>query len=222
MSQRGEKDQSSAASKPFNILKPDTASLERLDQPDYIRAALVNRGLASWIEADRYLHCCEMCNLSDPFDLYGVEGAACFILSRLQQEYSVVIFGDYDADGITGTSILLSILQAISPHRGESAVLLGRKISDGVSYYIPNRHEGYGLSDEFCDICTSKLKKGDVVITVDCGISCHKQVNALQAHGLGVVITDHHPQHGDIPPDANHIVHPSPRHPLSGPLATPV
>lgn len=104
----------------------------------------------------------------------------------------IMIFGDYDVDGISGTAIMVHTLKALGAR---------------VSYRLPHRlKDGYGLSDTFVNEFASV--GATLVITVDCGISCKSQIELAKSHGIDVIVTDHHtiPEHF---PDAAHaILHP--------------
>ncbi len=133
----------------------------------------------------------KLTSLRDPHDLPGATAAAEMIWQAVQEQKSIAIYGDYDVDGISGTSILLQLLK-----------LLGAK----VSYYIPNRlSEGYGLNAE----ALRKLAAAgtQMVITVDCGIANVEQARTAQELGLQLIVTDHH-EFADELPDAAALVHP--------------
>src|SRR5262249_25943251 len=104
---------------------------------------------------------------------------------------SIVVYGDYDADGMTATAILLSCMQ-----------LLGAK----ASFYVPNRiDEGYGLND---DALRTLAERGEqVIVTVDGGIASLNEARTARELGLELIITDHHEMAAELP-DAAAIVHP--------------
>jgi single-stranded-DNA-specific exonuclease len=113
-----------------------------------------------------------------------MEAAVDRLLAARRAGGKVVIFGDYDADGVTATAILLDVLS---------------DLGWDVSHYIPNRfHEGYGLSEAALrEIAASNPA---VVVTVDCGIRSLSEVAWAQARGLDVIITDHHQPGEELPP----------------------
>ena len=101
-----------------------------------------------------------------------------FILSEIRNNSRICIYGDYDADGITATALMVSILSHVSAE-GQ------------VGYYIPSRfEEGYGLNYEA--LKTIKEKGFDVVVTVDCGSVSANEVSYAREIGLKIVVTDHH------------------------------
>ncbi|WP_459891481.1 single-stranded-DNA-specific exonuclease RecJ [Desulfothermus okinawensis] len=117
--------------------------------------------------------------------------AAEFIVEKLKSGSKIAIWGDYDVDGITSTSILVDLLK----RKGFLP-----------TYYIPNRlTEGYGLNLKGLKKLVSE--DVDLVVTVDCGISNIEEVRWLREQGVDVVVTDHH-MPLDILPDANFIINP--------------
>lgn len=121
-------------------------------------------------------------------DLPDIEIAVERIISAIENEETVLIFGDYDMDGMTATTIMYSYLKE-------------RGLKD-LSYYIPNRIEqGYGLTlDAVADIEKIYAKKlPSLMITVDCGITSVKEIEELKKKGIDVVITDHHEPSDEIP-----------------------
>jgi len=129
--------------------------------------------------------------LQSPFRLADMDKAVERIGQALREKEAIVIYGDYDADGVCATSILMeyfSILKA------------------DVSYYIPERHrEGYGLNEAAVRKLASAGKK--LMITVDCGISSRKEVALAKEAGLDVIVTDHH-ECPAILPDAVAVIDP--------------
>ncbi len=119
----------------------------------------------------------------DPFLMNDMQAAVERILAALQNKEKILISGDYDADGITATSIL---------------VLFLKRFGADVTYVIPNRlTDGYGLSDSVVARIEEKTPK--LVITVDCGISNAEQVAYLMEKGIDVIVTDHHVVLGELP-----------------------
>ena len=119
----------------------------------------------------------------DPFLLPDMEIAVDRIINAINRKEKVVIYGDYDVDGITSTTVLKKFLEA----RGLCA-----------GSYIPNRlEEGYGLNKEAIqDIIDNKYT---LMITVDCGISGIEEVDLCNSLGIDTIITDHHEQLEEIP-----------------------
>ncbi len=119
--------------------------------------------------------------------------AADRIVAAIRARRKIVIYGDYDVDGVCGTSILWACL----PLAG----------ADDVGYYIPHRvEEGYGLNgDALRQLATEH--RAEVVITVDCGISAVREAQLARELGIELIITDHHTIGADLP-DAAALVHP--------------
>lgn len=110
----------------------------------------------------------------DPFFMPDMEKAVSRILEAMEKKEKIVIYGDYDVDGITS----ITVLKKFFADRGIS-----------VDSYIPNRlEEGYGLNKEAIDT----LKDYDLMITVDCGISGIEEIDYAVSLGIDVVVTDHH------------------------------
>ena len=112
----------------------------------------------------------------DPFLFKGMDIAVERIIKAINNKEKILIYGDYDVDGITSTTVL-------------KKYLMDRGIS--VDTYIPNRlHEGYGLNKNAID--TLKERNIDLIITVDCGISAIEEVDYAVSLGMDVIVTDHH------------------------------
>lgn len=112
----------------------------------------------------------------DPFLFKGMDIAVERIIKAINNKEKILIYGDYDVDGITSTTVL-------------KKYLMDRGIS--VDTYIPNRlHEGYGLNKNAID--TIKERNIDLIITVDCGISAIEEVDYAVSLGMDIIVTDHH------------------------------
>lgn len=112
----------------------------------------------------------------NPFLFKGMDIAVERIIKAIKNKEKILIYGDYDVDGITSTTVL-------------KKYLMDRGIS--VDTYIPNRlHEGYGLNKKAID--TIKERNIDLIITVDCGISAIEEVDYAVRLGMDIIVTDHH------------------------------
>ena len=143
--------------------------------------------------------------LEDPSTLHGADQAAEILCSALKADKKVLVFGDYDADGITASTVLYHIIAAAT----------GR---EGPTIYIPDRiDEGYGIRPEAMDqFATSGV---DLVISVDCGITAVETAQRAKELGISFIITDHHkPREDGELPDCDAIVHPG----LDGEPTTPM
>jgi single-stranded-DNA-specific exonuclease len=151
---------------------------------------LIGRGIYE-TDAVRLFLECKLTGLRDPELLPGVATAADRIYAAVRERRKIVVYGDYDADGMTATAILLLCLK-----------LLGAD----VSYHVPNRLEdGYGLNSDA--IRTLAERGASVVVTVDCGVASITEAALARELGLELIITDHH-EFADQLPDAAAIVHP--------------
>jgi len=168
--------------------------IERLSRtanvPAVVAQILICRGTTDPGEVRKFLEP-TLSDLDDPSLLPGCNEAAKIIHQAIDEKRRIVVYGDYDVDGITGSATLCQCLK-----------LLGAS----VGYYIPSRiDEGYGLNNEA--IRTLATQKTDLIITVDCGITSVDEVNTAREYGINLIITDHHePQ--DTLPNAAAIVHP--------------
>jgi single-stranded-DNA-specific exonuclease len=153
---------------------------------------LINRGIEEPARAVAFLEA-KMGSLHDPDLMPGTAEAADRIVQAARGGRKIVIYGDYDVDGVCGTSILWMCLK-----------LAGAK---DVEYYIPHRvDEGYGVnSDALGRLARERGAK--VVVTVDCGISALHEAELARELGIELIVTDHHTIGSELPAAAV-IVHP--------------
>ena len=139
--------------------------------------------LISFIEPEKY----SPLNLKD---FPKITAIVDFILEHIEKESNILIYGDYDVDGISSTSILVGAL---------------RCLSNNISYHIPDRFkEGYGLNKE---VLASYQDEIDLVISCDCGISNFDEVKFAKELGMDFVVTDHHDLPEQLPP-ADYVISP--------------
>ena len=120
--------------------------------------------------------------MADPFLMKGMENAVIRLEQAITEKQRIVIYGDYDVDGITSTSLVYSVL---------------RDLGASPQFYIPEREsEGYGLNEGALEQLS---RQADLLITVDCGISSHDLVQHFSPV-LDMIITDHHEPPEQIPP----------------------
>ncbi len=167
------------------------ASLEKAAGVSPVVAQLmVARGIDDSEEARAFLDP-KLTGLRDPELLPGVPQAADLLYESIRSEEAIVVYGDYDADGMTASAILLRCLR-----------LLGAKVRS----YVPHRiEEGYGLNTEAIERLAAQGTQ--TIVTVDCGIASLAEADRAQELGLKLIITDHH-QMADRLPNAAAIVHP--------------
>jgi single-stranded-DNA-specific exonuclease len=181
--------------KTWHLLPHDRSTVERLAShlrlSPIVAQLLLNRRIDEPDAARRFLEA-PLTGLHAPELLPGVSRAANLLCEAVKRGERICVYGDYDADGITGTAILWEGLR-----------LLGAKTAD---YYLPNRlDEGYGLNAEALRQIQSA--GASVVVTVDCGIASIAEADEARRLGLQFIITDHH-EPKDRLPDAAAIVHP--------------
>ncbi|MEL6740042.1 MAG: single-stranded-DNA-specific exonuclease RecJ [Planctomycetota bacterium] len=156
---------------------------------------LAGRGLGD--EAAREAFCSpSLLGLHDPSLIPGLDRAAERILAAARAGEPIVIFGDYDVDGVTASTILLRMLRAIAPD------------ADATSY-IPHRlDEGYGLNADALRALAADGAR--VIVTVDCGITATAEADLARELGVDLIITDHHnpPASERDVPRAFSVVHP--------------
>ncbi len=168
------------------------------DLPEIVARLLVQRGIKR-DEAQAFLHPTLKDHFPDPFSLKGMEALAIHMADAIVQKQKIAIFGDFDVDGATSSSVLYRFLK----HCGIEAPI-----------YIPGRlTEGYGPNEE----ALQSLKDGgaEIVFLLDCGTTAFDIVTAGRAMGLEIIIIDHHEAEDKLP-DANHIINPKRKDDVSG------
>jgi len=154
---------------------------ELIDYPILLRQLLYNRGIVTAEDAKIYLF--KKGPIYDPFLLLNMDAAVQRIFSAIDQQETIVIYGDYDVDGVTATALMVECLSAI-----------GAK----VNAYIPNRFdEGYGLNLEALRNLWEEGAR--LVITVDCGVRSPKEILYAKELGMDMIISDHHEPGKDLP-----------------------
>ncbi len=180
--------------KRWRIHRHDPDRIEALRRaagiPAVVAQLLICRGISDPHLARQFLDP-KLLDLHSPEQLPGCVQAAELIHEAIAGGERIVIYGDYDVDGLTGTAILWLCLKMLG---GE------------VAYYVPHRiDEGYGLS---CEAIRSRLSQNaDLIVTVDCGIASVEEAATARRLGLKLVITDHHEPGAQLP-EATAIVHP--------------
>ena len=167
--------------KRWNIAEPHPGAAElaeRLKTSPLLAQVLLNRGVREPAECQDFLRPSLKC-LHDPFAIPNLRKAADRIAQAVRDKQKIVIYGDYDVDGITATAILWHAI----------TVLGGQ-----VDFYIPHRiDEGYGLNAEALkQICDAGAQ---LIITVDCGVTAVEQAKVAKERGVDLIITDHHEWH---------------------------
>lgn len=152
---------------------------------------LINRGLSEPATIQAFLQP-RLKNLADPFRLPNMQAAVERLLLARERNEALVIFGDYDVDGVTATTLLVEFLTT-----------LGWK----VNFYLPHRmDEGYGLSQEGVENCLKKFPT-TLLLAVDCGSTAVATIAWLRQRGVDVIVLDHH-QVSSPAPEAVALVNP--------------
>ena len=184
--------------KRWRMEKPDEQIVQRLQQnldiPAVSAKLLASRGFSDIDKTKAFLNMDES-TMHNPFLLYDMEKAVTRIKKAIANEELIMVYGDYDADGVTSTSVMMSALQQLNAH---------------VTFAIPNRFiDGYGPSER---LFKEAFENGvNLIITVDNGISGINEIQLAKDLGMDVIVTDHH-EAGEVLPPADAIIHP--RHPL--------
>ncbi len=163
----------------WHVRQPDDKIVEHLQQAgDYsepVARVLVNRGYYDMDSVERFIEA-NLQMLHDPMKLDGMSEAAERTYAAIENGDKIVIYGDYDVDGVTSSALLVKVLEELGAR---------------VTFFIPNRMEhGYGLHPETIDILSARGAK--LIVTVDCGISAVEAVAHANDLGIDVIITDHH------------------------------
>jgi len=163
-----------------------------LSLPLPVARVLASRGLCDGEAADRFLNP-RLSDLSDPFGLPGMRTAVDRIWKAIDAGSRITVFGDYDADGVTSTALLVLIL---------------RRLGAETAFYVPSRHgEGYGMTLEGVGKAIDQTTP-DLMISVDCGTNSGEAVALATERGVDVIVTDHHECTQEPPADAVAVVNP--------------
>ncbi|HWR98518.1 MAG TPA: DHH family phosphoesterase, partial [Candidatus Methanoperedens sp.] len=178
----------------WHILRPPREAVDRLERElgvcTTLATVLVNRGAGDPDAASRFL-VPSLSHLHDPLEMRGMTDAVFTVARAVREGRRILVWGDYDVDGVTGTVLLVDFLRRHTP---------------AVGYHIPHRtDDGYGLDagavERFAAAGVS------LIITVDCGISHVEEIRTARALGIEVVVTDHHEPPAQLPP-ANAVLNP--------------
>ncbi|MGB7923027.1 MAG: single-stranded-DNA-specific exonuclease RecJ [Pyrinomonadaceae bacterium] len=173
---------------------PQAAALARaLHVSPVVAGLLIARGYGDEDPARRFLRPAHD-QLHDPSLMLGMQDAVSRLLRAIDAGEKILVYGDYDVDGTTGTVVLRRALQLLGATTG---------------YHIPHRFtEGYGIQQPALE---KALADGyQVVVSVDCGIRAHEPLHWAREHGLDVIVTDHHlPDEGEGSPPAFAVLNPN-------------
>jgi len=182
--------------KRWNILKHDREKLISLSQAlkvsPLIAALLISRGFETEESARKFLNPSYQ-DLHEPFLLKDMQKAVVRILKAIENKEKILIWGDYDVDGTTGTVVLRKALEILGAETG---------------FHVPNRFtEGYGLNIPALE--KAKERNYSLVITVDCGSTAFEPIEWAQNNGMDVIVTDHHLTKDEGLPNAFAVVNPN-------------
>ena len=163
---------------------------EQLGVSQKIARLLTLRGIDSYDKAESFFRP-DLSKIHDPFLMKDMDKATDRLAEAIREGQKILVYGDYDVDGTTSTSILFIFLE---------------KFGVDVDFYIPHRFkEGYGINEE--GIQHAIDTGADLIVSVDCGITAVKETEKAKQHGIDLVICDHH-NVGDTIPDAVAVLDP--------------
>ncbi len=179
----------------FNIRAAEPAAVSRLQRdlglPRFIAATLVARGIDDPSDARRFLEPSLDRDWRDPYSIPGMDDTIDALEAAIRRDARIVVFGDFDVDGISATAVLTRGLRAL----GACAIP-----------FIPRRSdEGYGITEAAIERVMEL--EPDFLVTVDCGIACAAEVRLLQQRGVEVAVTDHH-EPADLVPQGVPVLDP--------------
>src|SRR5262245_56427534 len=165
----------------------------QLNVSPIVAGLLVSRGYSDRGTAESFLKP-SLDHLHDPFLMKGIPEAVDRLLYAIEHQEPVLIYGDYDVDGTTGTAVLLRALRMLGATAG---------------FHVPHRFtEGYGIQQPALEKAVHDGYK--LVVSVDCGIRAHEPLHWARDHGLDIIITDHHlPDEDEGAPPALAVLNPN-------------
>lgn len=171
---------------------PEDFLKEHTQLPPLVAQLLYNRGLTDTEAIERFLYPNYVRDVHDPFLFRDMRKAVDRLSQAIATQELVIVHGDYDADGVCGSAVLMTTLRALGAH---------------ADYFLPHReNDGYGLN--LGTIEKLAARGANIIITCDCGISNKLEIDDAHARGIDVIITDHHQQPTALPDKAFAILHP--------------
>ncbi len=175
--------------KRWNILSAEQERIDALQKALNINAALckilVQRGIDTFDKAKNYFRP-QLSHLHDPFLMKDMEKAVERILSAINNQEKILVFGDYDVDGTTSVASMYKFLCKIYQ-------------PENIEFYIPHRYrEGYGVSKAGIDF--AKENNFTLIISLDCGIKSIELISYAKNLGLDFIVCDHHLPDDELPP----------------------
>lgn len=178
----------------WNTLKPPADQINKIQKTTGLSflasTLLANRNISSLKDLKSFLYP-DIKKITPPWEIKDIEKACSRILKAIINNENILIYGDYDADGITSIAILYKFLKPYVKN---------------LFYFIPHREkDGYGFKSKFVD--SFKKKQVSLIITVDCGSSDKEAIDYAKSQGIDTIVTDHH-QIPEIPENAHSVVNP--------------
>jgi len=147
-----------------------------------LSSLIIARGITDLEEARFFLNP-NFNNLIDPFLIKDMDKGVQRIFTAIKNREKILVFGDFDADGVTSTALLSEFLDHCNAN---------------ISWYIPHRiKEGHSLQSDHIQMAVEQ--DIDLLITVDCGVTSHDAVKKAKLEDIDIIITDHHEPDGDLP-----------------------
>lgn len=170
----------------FTYFEPDEKIVDTLTKElscdPVVSSLLIGRGITDAESANFFLFP-DFSQLTDPFQMKDVDKAVQRIFTAINNQEKILVFGDFDADGITSTTLLCQFLEYCNAN---------------ISWYIPHRiKEGYSLQPDHIQMAVDQ--DIDLIITVDCGVTSIDAVNKALLEDIDTIITDHHEPGGELP-----------------------
>lgn len=149
---------------------------QRFDLPEFIATIMAARGIVDDVQAEIFLRPSIDRDWIEPYEMPGIGSVVDKLEEAVRERRHVVVFGDFDVDGVSATAVLTRGLRALGGY---------------ATPFIPRRfEEGYAITEAAYQ--RVKALNPELIVTVDCGIACKTEVEAILADGIDVVITDHH------------------------------
>src|SRR5438105_416569 len=185
--------------KKWILRQPDLGATEELAKTlgvsPIVAGLLIARGYKDKESATSFLNP-SLDQLHDPSLMLGISEAVERLLFAIDHQQPILIYGDYDVDGTTGTAVLLRALRMLGATAG---------------YHVPHRFtEGYGIRQDALAKAAGEGYK--LIVSVDCGITAHEPLHWARANGLDIIVTDHHlPDEDEGAPPALAVLNPNQR-----------
>lgn len=158
----------------------------------YVTAQVLTQRVGSDIQKAQNFINPVLSTMLSPSKMRGMDIATKRIVKAIRSKEKIIVFGDYDADGVTATAVLMTVFSEMGAN---------------VTHYLPSRmEEGYGMSSTFLE--HAKNTATTLIVTVDCGTSENENIDKLNALGIDVIVSDHHEPGGQDLPNALAVINP--------------